>query len=92
MFYLTSIGLGVIFGGFVLYMKEKLTKRQKDKLKRTASRYLDIVVPFFLWAGIGWVAIQMLHGCVHYTMNADEIAAQYTPQYMRYVEREYRVE
>ena len=69
-----------------------ITKRQKDKLKRTASRYLDALVPLIMWAGIGWMTIQMLHGCIHYAANADEIAAQYTPQYLRYVERDWKVE
>jgi len=92
MFYLTSIGLGIILGCFILYMKEKLTKRQKDKLKRNAGRYFDMVLISVALFGAAYLAIQMVIGIVHYAYEYDRISQEYTPQYMRYVERSYAVE
>jgi len=64
------------------------TKKIIEKLQVRAWQMLFL----FCVVGGAYLTLQIVIGLVHYTMNADEIAAQYTPQYMKVVERGYNVE
>lgn len=67
---------------------KRSTKKLIEKLKIRAMQVLVL----FCVVGGAMLFLQMVIGAVHYYQHKDKIAAQYTPQYMKVVERGYNVE